>query len=143
MTLSAGDLPLRDYAVKQMPEPGENAANFCAVRIYATEKISEDRYYAYTWVLEETCSDQNGELNVQSASSYPCRFELSNENSAFGVVAVEIPGDGALYTKDLKKLFPKAVREQIADVQNDGTIQELEEKIAAQAKEYFEAAITQ
>ena len=100
-------------------------------------------YYAYTWVLEETCSDQNGELNVQSASSYPCRFELSNENSASGVVAVEIPGDGALYTKDLKKLFPKAVREQIADVQNDGTIQELEEKIAAQAKEYFEAAITQ
>ena len=143
LTLSAGDLPLRDYAVKQMPEPGENAANFCAVRIYATEKISEDRYYAYTWVLEETCSDQNGELNVQSASSYPCRFELSNENSASGVVAVEIPGDGALYTKDLKKLYPKAVREQIADVQNDGTIQELEEKIAAQAKEYFEAAITQ
>ena len=71
------------------------------------------------------------------------KIELSNENSASGVVAVEIPGDGALYTKDLKKLFPKAVREQIADVQNDGTIQELEDKITEQAKEYFEAVLTE
>ena len=143
LTISAENLPLRNYVLKQMPEPDGNASNFCAVRIYATEKISETRYYAYTWVLEETCSDQNGELNVQSASSYPCRFELSNENGASGVIGAEIPGDGALYTKDLKKLFPKDVRKQIADVQNDGTIQELEERISAQAKEYFEAVITE
>ena len=80
---------------------------------------------------------------MQSASSYPCRFELSNENGASGVIGAEIPGDGALYTKDLKKLFPKDVRKQIADVQNDGTIQELEDKITEQAKEYFEAVITE
>ncbi|MBR2086980.1 MAG: PASTA domain-containing protein [Oscillospiraceae bacterium] len=143
LTISAENLPLRNYVLKQMPEPDGNASNYCAVRIYATEKISDDRYYAYTWVLEETCSDQNGELHVQSASSYPCRFELSKENGASGVVSAEIPGDGAQYTKDLKKLFPKAVRKQIADVQNDGTIQELEEKISAQAKEYFNAVITE
>ena len=117
-----------------MPEPGEKAANFGAVRIYATEKISEDRYYAYTWVLEETYSNQNGELHRQSSSAFPYRFELSNENSASGVVAAELID---------KANTPKKLFDQMYIAQHDGTIQDLEDKITEQAKGYFEAVLTE
>lgn len=129
---------LREKILGQMlPPDKENAANFCAVKVFSSEKISESDYYVYAWVFESVYSDDGGVLSEDGGASYPCRFELNKENDTFRVTAAEVPGDGAQYNEDIKKLFPEYVREEIYSVQDNGTVKKLGNDTLAQAEEYF------
>lgn len=134
---SITDELLDGYILKEMPVPGENAFNFCKASVFSTEKVSEEHYYVYAWVVEETYDHEDGVLSAGYGGSYPCRFELTKENGSFAVTGAEKPRDGADNNKDTEKLFPRYVREAIRNVQSDGTVDTLRTDILEQAKLYF------
>ncbi len=132
---------LSDYILSERSksEPysdSANAANFTAFSIFSTEEKSSDNYYVYAWVIESTYSFDKGVLSEQSGSSYPCRFELTS-NDTFKVVNADIPRDGGYYSEDINKLFPEYLREKVYNVHDDGTLTKLGDDILNEAKNYF------
>ena len=104
-----------------------------------SNKKTNNNYYVYAWVLETTYIFSNvGTLSEQTGSSYPCRFEIINDENGFKVVNCDIPRDGSYYYEDIEKYFPGYVREKIDAVhEKNGTFKELSDDILNQAKYYF------
>ncbi len=131
---------LRDYVTAGMyNDDPENCECFCALKIFSAEKVSDEDHYVYAWVFESVYSFKNGVLNEEGGSSYPCRLEVKKDGSTAEITAADVPGDGAAYSEDIKKLFPDYVREQIKTVQDDGTVKELQAADLEQAKAHFGA----
>ncbi len=134
---------LKDHILSEVLAPeyyvvdSENAANFCSVSVFSSEKAAENRYYVYAWVNECIYSYDGGVLNEDAGGSYPCRFELVKENDSLRVISSESPGCGAQYNEDIEKLFPRYVRDKIYSVHDDGTVENLIAENLKQAKLYF------
>lgn len=111
---------------------------FVSFKTYLIEEIEKNKEYVfYTWVLEESYYLKNGNPILESGSSIPYKFILKKENNNYIVDSYQIPRDGSLYEKDMKKIFPKSVLEQINLVQKDGTIEKLSLDIKKQVSLYF------
>ena len=108
------DTTLKEYILDNMlVEENDNSKNFVSYEIFSIEQRKENDYYVYAWVLESTYESDGEVLYEQSASSYPCRFELKKENNNYKVTNFDVPRDGNLYNEDLKKYFPKYVRDKM------------------------------
>ncbi len=131
------DMLIKDYVIDHMPKASDGGRNFVSIKIFSAEEKQSENYYVYTWVYESAYSYQAGVLNEESASSYPCRFELIRKNNSLRIVNADVPRDGDYNVEDRKKLFPGYVVEMIENVQDDGTVKMLIDETLANAKAYF------
>lgn len=131
------DTLINNYIVDHMTEPSDGGNNFASIKVFSTEEKQSGDYYVYAWVLESSYSYNSEVLTEETASSYPCRFELIRENDSFRIVNADVPRDGDYNVEDRKKLFPGYVVEMIERVQEDGTVTRLADEIFIDAKEYF------
>lgn len=131
------DKLLNDYVVAHMTEASGDVHNFAGIKVFSAEEKQSGDYYVYAWVMESAYSYKSGVLAEESASSYPCRFELKRENENLRIVNADVPRDGSYNVEDRKKLFPGYVVKMIEKVQDDGTVKRLADETLADAKAYF------
>lgn len=115
-----------------------NEKTFVSMHIYLVDEIKEKNlYYVYAWVLEEKYYLENNIIKQSSGSSIPHKFIVELYNDTYIVKNLQIPGDGSYYVKDMKKIFPYQVRNEMEKVHSDGTIERLSLNIDEQIKLYF------
>lgn len=129
-------------AIKEYILSRNNNENcFMSMKTYLIDEKNESKIIVYAWVLEECISKEDGELVKGSGSSGPYKFTLTKDNNNYSVVNHKMPRDGSLYSKDMKKIFPKEVLESMNKVHSDGTIEELVLDVERQANQYFDGEI--
>ena len=75
------------------------------------------RTTVYAVALWEAFSREDGEIKVVSGAHFPCAVTVEkNENGQYRCVDFRQPGDGSKYAEDVKKIFPRSVRADAADV---------------------------
>lgn len=106
----------------------ENSRNFCAIE---NLNYRNESFPLYVWVLCEEFVMENGELKVASGSSGPAKINYPNQLSYYDLskFSYEAPGDGSLYAKDIKNIFPLHVQLRIFGHNAESLSQKLE-KIA-------------
>lgn len=111
---------------------------FVSMRVYLLEEEKiESLYYIYAWVMEGKYYVEDDELKEESGSSIPYKFTVKKSNDKFIVSDFKIPRDGTYYSKDMKNIFPKSVRNDMDRIHTDGTIDMLEMEVEEQARLYF------
>lgn len=135
------ELTIKNYLVNKNDLESKHYNNekwFVSFRTYLIEEKEKDKLYIfYIWVLEESYYLKDGKVVSDSGSSIPYKFIIKKENNKFVVDSYQIPRDGSLYQKDMKKLFPNDVLKQMNLVQQDGTIERLSLDIEEQVNLYF------
>lgn len=115
----------------------ENEKCFTSFRTYLIDEKDKNNYIVYAWVLEEMYHQVNKEIKEESGSSIPHKFIIKKRNNKYVVTSSIIPRDGSLYVKDMKKIFPLSVRNEMNKVHQDGTIERLELEIKKQVELYY------
>lgn len=131
---------IENYIVKNGDEhkKNENSKTFASMRTFLIdEKEKDNLYYVYAWVLEECFHYEEGKIINESGSSIPYKFVVEKTNDEFEVTDSRIPRDGSYYSKDIKNIFPRSVRNDIDDVHKDGTIKRLSLSNQQKAEFYF------
>lgn len=134
-------LAIRSYLV----EKGDNEEKhnslektFVSMKIYLLEEDKKDSlYYVYAWVVEGKYYLDGNTLRQDSGYSIPFKFKVEKINDEYKVVDSRVPRDGSYYSKDMKNIFPKSVRNDMNKVHTDGTIEKLIVEVEEQAKLYF------
>lgn len=131
---------IRDYFLLRAKSESRNLNNeksFISTKTYLIHEVDYDTTIVYMWVLEETYYEDNGKIIEDSASSIPYKITVEKSDDEYLVLEVEMPKDGSDYAKDMKSLFPKAVRNDINKVHKDGTIEKLQLDIDEQKDNYY------
>ena len=110
--------------------------NFVAMRTYLI-KEENDTYYVYAWVLEETFARDIKDDNVVSIDRKKYVYFIRKNGNEYTVDSYVIPGDGSIYEKDLKKIFPNEVVTEIDKAHLDGTFEKLDIEIKEQVELYY------
>lgn len=134
-------LAIREYLVKK----GDNETKhhdlektFVSMHVYLLEEEKRDSlYYIYAWVVDGKYYLEDDKLLQDSGSSMPYKFKVEKENEKYIVVDARYPRDGSYYSKDMKKLFPLSVRNDMNKCHFDGTVEKLSIEVEEQAKLYF------
>jgi len=94
----------------------EGSQSFCVIENLDPEK---EIFPLYIWVLCGEFKIENNELKTLSGSSGPIKIDYPNEMSFYDInkFSYEVPGDGADYSKDIKRIFPKEVQEKMFNIQ--------------------------
>lgn len=90
----------------------ENSLNFCSIE---NLDIQLGLFPLYIWAYCAEYTMENGKLQTISGSSGPVKVSYPNELSFYrsDKFSHEVPGDGAAYTADIKRIFPENVQRAI------------------------------
>lgn len=134
-------LAIKHYLVEKgdsEPKQHDGEKTFVSIRVYLLEEKERDnRYYVYAWVREGKYYLEQEEIKQDSGSSIPYKFTVEKIDGNFVVTDSRIPRDGSYYAEDMKKIFPRSVRNDMKDVHSDGTVARLGMDIEEQVKLYF------
>ena len=88
--------------------------NFCVIENLNPE---DTLFPLYVWVRCGEFILQDGELKELSGKSVPAKINYPNYLSFYDIskMSHEVPGDGSLYLKDIKTIFPLNVQDRIVD----------------------------
>ncbi len=114
-----------------------NEKSFVAMRTYLIKEDLKDKYYVYSWILQEKYYQDGEKIIKDTGSSIPYKFELIKIDNEFLVNDYTIPRDGSYYTRDMKSIFPSSVLKDMNNIHTDGTIERLASKINDEVKLYF------
>ena len=138
---AAIDVAVRKYIVEMgdaASKHHDGEKTFACVRTFLLEeKESERLYYVYAWVVEGRYYLENDEVKQDSGSSIPYVFVVEKIEDEYMVTDSRIPRDGSYYAKDMKNMFPYAVRKDIEQIQMDGTIERMIFEVEEKANLYF------
>ncbi len=86
----------------------EGSTNFCVFQNLYPEK---DLFPIYIWVRCSEFKIVEGELKELSGTALPIKIDYPNELSYYDIekFSYEKPGDGSLYDKDVKRIFPEEI----------------------------------
>ena len=92
----------------------DDSHNFCTIKNLKPDK---ELFPLYIWACCGEYIVENNKLETISGSSGPVKINYPNELSYYhsDKFSYEAPGDGANYTKDIKKIFPEDVQQKIFD----------------------------
>lgn len=136
------ELAIRNFIVTRgdAETKQENCKTFTTMRIYLLQENKRDKHYSiYAHVLAESCYLSEGEIQINSSSFIPYKFTVEKQNDQYQVTDAEFPRDGSYYSTDLKRIFPYSVRQDMEEVYDDGTIEQLQLSITEQKNLYFHA----
>jgi len=115
-----------------------NAKTFASMRVYLIEeKEAFTKFNIYAWVLEEKYYLENNEIKQDGGSSIPHKFVVEKVDDKFVVTDSIIPRDGSYYAKDMKNMFPLSVRNDMEEMQADGSIEKMLLDVEEKANLYF------
>ena len=101
------------------------------------EKIKDELYNVYTFVLQKNYYKENNQVLEESSSAIPYKFIVQIQDDHFTVIESIIPRDGNLYQNDMQQNFPKYIIKDIENIYYDGTFKKLELDIKRQVDLYF------
>lgn len=130
---------IKEYLVEKGNSESLNGEKtFVSMRVYLLEeKVKDEEYFIYAWVNNAKYYLDDNELKKDSASSIPYKFVVEKNNDELYVSDSRTPRDGSFYEDDMKKIFPRSVRNDMESIYSDGTSKKLELEIEEQAKLYF------
>lgn len=137
------ELAIKDYLVTHgdnEEKHQDGVKTFVAFRVYLLEELEKDALYnVYAWVLEEQCYLDGENIKSYGGYSMPFKFTVKNnqDDNGFYVSDSRYPRDGSYYAEDMKNLFSRYVRNEMANIHNDGTFERLKMEINEQTKLYF------
>lgn len=90
----------------------DDSQSFCAIK---NLKPDQELFPLYIWAYCGEYVIENNKLVTVSGSSGPAKIDYPNELSYYDLnkFSYEAPGDGADYTKDIKRIFPSDVQQKI------------------------------
>ena len=107
----------------------EGSKDFCA--FYPFNKTNEMEVYIWTRCSE--FSFEEGVLKELSGSSGPAKLTYLGDDK----FSHQIPRDGALYSDDFERIFPKEIRKEMIN-NKDLVLVNLNSDLLEEAKRYFE-----
>ena len=138
---TAIDKAVKDYIVQmgdKAPVHYESEKTFACIRTFLLEeKEAEKLYYVYAWVVEGRYYLENEEVKQDSGSSIPYVFVVEKIDDTHVVTDSRIPRDGSYYEKDMKNMFPLSVRNDMEEMQVDGSIEKMLLEVEEKANLYF------
>ncbi len=134
---SAGEIPLSDvdktvienYIRDEYRTGGSVGNTFVIIDILGSDKSKEE---VYIWALIEEHSFGGTDANLESGASLPFVLEVDREDDLIEITKSRIPGDGSIFTENVRELFPKELHSKILDYSSehiDDLIAEMEEKV--------------
>jgi len=90
----------------------------------------------YLWVFAQEFYKDSDFLEKGTGMSTPIALKLSKDED-MEIIEHILPRDGEYYQKDIKRLFPQKLHEQILNIQDTGIIERLEGKLQARVKEEY------
>ncbi len=114
----------------------DGSHNFCVVENLDPER---ELFPIYVWARCGEFAKENGSLAEVSGISLPVKVDYPNELSYYNPARFshEIPGNGAAYEEDIRRIFPENLQSQILGY--DAAM--LSAELNAQAPAWFEAKI--
>lgn len=112
----------------------EGTQNICVFQNLYPEK---ELFPLYLWVRCGEFKMKDGKVAELSGTSVPVKIDYPNELSYYDLskFSIAIPGDGALYARDIKTIFPKEILDRL-----NFSSSPLNEKISQKAEAYFPEA---
>lgn len=134
---SAGEIPLSEvdktvienYIRDEYRTGGSVGNTFVMIDILGSDKSREE---VYIWALIEEYSFNETGANLDSGASLPFVLEVDTEDDVVEITKSRIPGDGSIFTENVRELFPKGLHSKILDYSSehiDDLIAEMEEKV--------------
>lgn len=134
---SAGEIPLSDVDktvienyIRDEYRTGGNVGNtFVIIDILGSDKSKEE---VYIWALIEEYSFGGTDANIESGASLPFVLEVDMDDDIMKITKSRIPGDGAIFTENVRELFPRELHSKIMDYSRkhiDDLIAEMETKV--------------
>lgn len=96
-----------EYLATHLQEEQFGGKSFCAHSVMAGDENKE-----YVWVVCTEFSIENGILKEKSGISAPIAITIQTFPGGYSIVSHQFPGDGNLYSRDLKIIFPKYITER-------------------------------
>ncbi len=81
----------------------------------------------FIWAFLQEYYKKDGKTNIGSAWSVPLVLNIENTSTEMIIKSHTSPGDGELYAKDIKRLFPSNIQQEIFDFPGTQEMRELEE----------------
>lgn len=102
----------KKYLVETFGTTGFGGKSFCAFKVLDIEQQNEDvNEYVYTVCQEYYLT--NGNLTKGTGSGLPVALLLKKDGANYKVISHQVPGDGAQFSRDVDRIFPKRTREEI------------------------------
>lgn len=121
----------KEYVIneKRNNDPDKDEINYNVFADYEGFgiEIKDNKKYVYMWIFEESCYENNDELNIGSGSSMPYKFTFENNK----IINYQIPEDGSYYVKSIKDMFPDSIENEVLSFEMDNS------KLEEQVKEYY------
>jgi hypothetical protein len=109
---------------------------FTSVKMLGSRKTGNNMMDVYVYAISDEYFYKNGGISPGSGSGLPVAVRADTSGGGFKIAGYSFPGDGDLYSKDLRKLFPVFVRWQIDNISN-GEVDKLEHNNIQKAKSYY------
>lgn len=124
----------KNYLVEKLGETGFGGRPFCAYKVMDIERNGDDiNEYVYAGCQEYYLKD--GQLTKGTGLSLPVALLVRKQGSGYAVISHRIPGDGAQFSRDVEKIFPKRTHEEIYSAGLNYQAWQVEAEAAA--KQYF------
>ncbi len=122
--------------IKYFSSSSINGKTFCSYHFLGADKKNKNNINAYLWLL---CDEYNSKLKRGSVTRVPIVTVLKKKENTYQVTNYQYPGNGSFYQRDLKKLFPGDIREQIfkVDSEQPNIINDLNQENYQKAQAYF------
>ncbi|MGM0396431.1 MAG: hypothetical protein ACQEP4_05185 [Bacillota bacterium] len=135
---SVGEIPLSEvdktvienYIRDEYRTGGVAGNTFVAIDILGSDKSKEE---VYIWALIEEYSFGGTDANLESGASLPFVLEVDIDNDVMEITKSRIPGDGSIFTENVRELFPKELHSKILDYSSDH-IEDLMDEMATKVE---------
>ena len=112
---------IRDYLDVKVMKPEFGGKVFSAHKIFHTDKRN-----IYLWAYMQEYYKKDEKLESGAGWSVPLVLFVDMSSGKLRIIGHIAPGDGDLYAKDVKQLFPDAVQKQILTFPTSDNARKLE-----------------
>jgi phage shock protein PspC (stress-responsive transcriptional regulator) len=94
--------------------------------------FGQDPNNVYVWAYISEYHEENGELKQGTAASLPVALRFREG----AIVGHEVPGDGSHYSRDIKKMFPAGLENDVLSFQSEykKVLKDLDDSVKEQAE---------
>jgi hypothetical protein len=120
--------------VEKFGETGFGGRSFCAYKVLDVEQKGEDiNEYVYAACQEYYL--KGGELTKGTGSALPVALLIRKEGLGYRVISHQTPGDGARFSGDIERIFPKKTHDEIYSAGLN--YKSWQGEVESEAKRYF------
>lgn len=123
------------YLDQNLGETGFGGKPFCAYKTLGVDQ-NGGQIHAYIYLICQEYYLKGAELTKGTGLAMPSALLIEKNGDKYRVVSHEVPDDGAVYSRDVERIFPRNLHRRIfLQPQKNGPILAETE---ARAKQYFD-----